>query len=63
MPWIDPIVEEVRQARQRIWEECGCDWDRLIAFLKEREAEHPERLVTAEELKARRAAASEPFTK
>lgn len=49
----DPIVEEVRLARAKIWEECGGDLGRFVAWLREQEARHPERLVTLEEVRRR----------
>ena len=33
----DPIVDEVRAARQRLWEQAGCDLDRLVAMLQKME--------------------------
>lgn len=46
MVWEDPIVAETRALRQQLMDEVGNDLDKLIEFLKERELEHPERLVT-----------------
>lgn len=46
MVWEDPIVAETRALRQQLLDEVGNDLDRLIEFLKKRELEHPERLVT-----------------
>ena len=48
----DPIVEEVRQTRRRILEECGGDLDRLISRLKAAEARDRDRLVTMDDLAA-----------
>ncbi len=31
----DPIVEEVRQTREKIWEECGRNWNNYLKFLHE----------------------------
>jgi len=39
-----PIVAAVRQARAKIAAECGYDWGRLAARLRQIEAEHPDRL-------------------
>lgn len=47
----DPIVAEVRQARQRIFDECGRDLDRLIAYLKAADDQHRDRLVTVDEIR------------
>ncbi len=49
----DPIVEEVRETRRRIWEECNEDVDQLIARLKRGEAMHKDRLITLEQLENR----------
>ena len=46
MVWEDPIVAETRALRQELMDEVGNDLDALIEFLKERELEHPERLVS-----------------
>ncbi|MEX1028653.1 MAG: hypothetical protein WDZ91_01250 [Paenibacillaceae bacterium] len=42
--WKDPIVEEVRKAREELMEEAG-DLENLFKLLKAGEARHPERLV------------------
>lgn len=44
--WEDPIVAETRALRQELMNEVGNDLDALVEYLKRREAEHPERLVT-----------------
>jgi hypothetical protein len=46
MTWEDPIVAETRALRQQLMDEVGNDLDALIEFLKTRELEHPERLVS-----------------
>jgi len=46
MVWEDPIVAETRALRQQLMDEVGNDLDALVAYLRERELEHPERLVT-----------------
>lgn len=51
MPWEDPIVEEVRKAREQILEETGGIVE-YFEVLKKKEAEHPEKLVTKEQLKS-----------
>jgi len=45
----DPIVEEIHQVRERLWEECGGDFNRYLARLRERTAVEPGRIVTLEE--------------
>ncbi|MEJ2701329.1 MAG: hypothetical protein P8Z79_02700 [Sedimentisphaerales bacterium] len=42
----DPIVEEVRNARAKLFEECGEDMDRLMDRLKEQERQGQARLVS-----------------
>ena len=49
----DPIVEEVREVRRRIFEECGNDLKRLFERLKAAEAQDKDRLVTLEQVQER----------
>lgn len=44
----DPIVEEVRRARQKIFEACGGDLDKLLDRLKAAEAQDRGRVVSKE---------------
>ena len=44
--WEDPIVKETREARERLSAQFGHDLAALCAFLREKEQEHPDRLVT-----------------
>jgi len=46
MTWEDPIVAETRALRQQLMDDVGNDLDALVKYLKERELEHPERLVS-----------------
>ena len=46
MVWEDPIVAETRALRQQLMDEVGNDLDALVKYLRERELEHPERLVS-----------------
>ncbi len=46
MIWEDPIVAETRALRQQLMDEVGNDLETLIKYLRERELEHPERLVS-----------------
>jgi hypothetical protein len=41
-----PILAETRALRQQLMDEVGNDVDALVTYLKERELEHPERLVS-----------------
>ena len=57
----DPIVKEVRNTRRTIMERFGNDPDRYWAHLKDKQKEHPNRYISAEELdKAKRAVAESP---
>ena len=58
--WKDPVVEEVREARQRILERFGGDLAKYCEHLRQEQAEHPERYVSKEELDAQRKAKSQP---
>jgi hypothetical protein len=51
----DPILDEVHDAREKIWKSCGGDWAKLFEYLQAREAQHPERLVGYEQFKERKA--------
>lgn len=46
MAWEDPIVAETRALRQQLMDDVGNDLDTLVKYLKERELDHPERLVS-----------------
>ena len=50
----DPIVEEVHQARAKLLERCGGDFKKLVVYLREREKEHGDLLVTHENFKKRK---------
>jgi len=44
--WEDPIVKETRAARERLFARFNNDLAALCSYLREREREHPERVVT-----------------
>ena len=44
--WNDPIVKETREAREKLFTQFGHDLAALCAFLREKEHEHPQRVVT-----------------
>jgi hypothetical protein len=46
----DPIVEEVHRIRERMWDECGGDLERLIEALRAGEAELQDRIVPPDKL-------------
>jgi hypothetical protein len=56
----DPIVKEIHQARQKILEECDGDLDRLMDRLKAAEAQHGHRVVTVEQVRAKRSREPHP---
>jgi hypothetical protein len=45
-PWTDPIVEEVRSAREKLLAECDFDQEKLAAYLRERERAGGRQAVT-----------------
>ncbi len=46
----DPIVEEVRETRRRIFQECENDLQQLVERLKSAEGQDKNRLVTLEDV-------------
>lgn len=46
----DPIVEEVHRIREKMWDACGGDLDRLIESLRASEKLHPERVIGRQDL-------------
>ena len=59
MMWKDPIVEEVRAARQKILERFGGDLAKYCDHLRQEQAKHPERYVSKDTLDAKRKAKDE----
>jgi len=51
MEWKDPIVEEVRRAREAYAARFDYDLERMFEDIKKREQEHPERLATIKPVK------------
>lgn len=47
MAWEDPIVDEVRKAREKLLDEHG-GFTGLIEYLKRKEKEHPEQIASKE---------------
>ena len=43
--WPDPLIDEVRQRRRDLFEDCGNDLHKLAEAIRRLEAEHPERVV------------------
>ena len=48
----DPIVEEIHQTRQKIWEECGGDLDRFLNRLRGAKKQDRSRVVSTTSLPA-----------
>ena len=46
----DPIVEEVRRAREKIFAECDYDLNKLMERIKRAEEKHKDRLVSYEDV-------------
>jgi hypothetical protein len=42
---VDVLIEEVRQRRRDLLASCGDDLDVLLQLIRQREAEHPERVA------------------
>ena len=40
----DPLIDEVRERRRQIWEECGHDFEKLLERIQRLQAEHPAHL-------------------
>jgi hypothetical protein len=55
--WKDPIVEEIHAIREQLAKTFDDDLRRMMAYLREQEQQHPERLIGKEELERRRTAA------
>lgn len=45
-PWTDPIVEDVRSAREKLLAECDFDLEKLAAYLRERQRAGGRQAVT-----------------
>jgi hypothetical protein len=58
----DPIVEEIHQARQKLLDECGGDLDRLLDRYSTAEAQHKDRVVTPETVRAKRLREQERYS-
>ncbi|MCK4340823.1 MAG: hypothetical protein KAY37_03775 [Phycisphaerae bacterium] len=44
-PPSDPLIEEVRDRRRRLYVACGQNLQKLAEAIQRREAEHPEKVV------------------
>ena len=43
--FVDVLIDEVRQWRRDLLASCGDDLDALVRLIRQREAEHPERVA------------------
>jgi hypothetical protein len=43
--FVDFLIDEVRQRRRDLLASCGGDLDALVRLIRQREAEHPERMA------------------
>lgn len=50
----DPIVEDVRAAREKLFDACNGDLDAFLKLLKDQEQQDRSRLVSRTDLRARR---------
>lgn len=50
----DPIVDEVRKTREKLWDECGGDMDKYMDRIQAAEGQYPQRLITREQMLARK---------
>ena len=41
----DPLIDEVRERRRQLWDECDHDFDKLLEVLRRFQAGHPQKLV------------------
>lgn len=48
MAWEDPIVNEVRSAREKLLEEHG-GYEGLVEYLKLKEKEHPQQIASKDQ--------------
>jgi hypothetical protein len=51
----DPLIDEVRERRRQIWEECDHDFDKLLERIQGLQAEHPGPIVDRRKAKRSRA--------
>ncbi len=50
MKWIDPIVQEVRTTREKLWKECNYDLSKLCRKLRKNQTSHSSQVVTKTKL-------------
>jgi hypothetical protein len=58
MNWVDPVVQEVRKAREKLWKECHYNLDLLCSKMRREQASSGLRVVSKSELPRKRYATS-----
>ncbi len=46
----DPTLQEIWDARQKIWEECGGSFENLLEYYRQAQDEHPHKIIRLEEV-------------
>jgi hypothetical protein len=46
----DPTLQEIWDARQKIWEECGGSFENLLEYYRKAQNEHPHKIIRLEEV-------------
>ena len=49
-PHPDPLIDEVRERRREIWDQCDHDFNKLVERIRRIQEEHPDKLVDATKL-------------
>ncbi len=47
----DPLIDEVRERRRQLWDECNHDFNKLLELIQRLQAEHPEKVVDRRKIK------------
>jgi len=51
-----PIIDEIHRVREKIWHECDGDLEKLLKRQRQVASRHQDRLVSIDEVRARRIA-------
>jgi hypothetical protein len=54
----DPLVNEIRAIRTKMWEECGGDFKKYMEMVRQQRSRYQDRLVTKEQLPSRKSGAT-----
>lgn len=52
----DPIVEEIHRTREKLFAECDGDMKKYLDRLREAQKQHPERVITKDQMPPRKPA-------